>query len=158
MPGVQYMKAVVQRVSSAEVHVPESGYRAGIGRGLLVLLGVREGDTPHDVAWMAKKIASLRVFEDAEGKMNLSVRDACSPPSVLLISQFTLIADCRKGNRPSFAAAAAPEAAIPLYEQAADLLRREGITVETGVFGARMEVSLVNSGPVTIILQTPAAE
>lgn len=150
------MKAVVQRVASAEVLVPESGYRAGIGRGLLVLLGVGEGDTESEAAWMARKIANLRIFEDAQGKMNLSVKDACSPPSVLLISQFTLIADCHKGNRPSFVAAARPDTAIPLYEKTAGLLREESLTVQTGVFGAMMEVSLVNSGPVTIILETSA--
>lgn len=149
------MNAVIQRVSRTEVSVPETGHHAAIGKGFLVLLGVAEDDDDEDARWMARKITNLRVFEDENGKMNLSLAQACSPPAVLLISQFTLLGDCRKGNRPSFVAAAPPDKAIPLYEQVAGLLRGEGITVETGEFGARMEVSLLNSGPVTLILETP---
>jgi D-tyrosyl-tRNA(Tyr) deacylase len=150
------MNAVVQRVSRAEVSVEKTGYRASIGKGFLVLLGVAGGDGDAEARWMAKKIANLRVFEDQDGKMNLSLAQACSPPAVLLISQFTLLGDCRKGNRPGFSSAAPPDKAVALYEQVADLLRVEGVTVETGEFGAKMDVALVNSGPVTLLLETPA--
>ena len=147
------MRTVIQRVSRASVTV-EGNVTGSIDRGLLVLVGVGHGDTDETTRAMAGKIARLRIFGDEAGKMNLSVRDVGG--GVLAVSQFTLLADTRKGNRPSFVAAARPEKAIPVYERVADLLRKEGIAVETGEFGAKMEVSLLNSGPVTLILETPA--
>lgn len=144
------MKAVVQRVSKASVTV-ENEVTGSIGIGLLVLLGVHQGDTAEKIAWMSEKIAKLRIFEDDEGKMNRSVQDVGG--SVLLVSQFTLYGDLKKGTRPSFIEAARPEVAIPLYEAMIDALRSLGLRVETGIFGAMMDVSLVNSGPVTIIIE-----
>lgn len=144
------MKAVVQRVSSASVKV--SGEAVGaIGRGLLVLLGVEPDDGEADIAYIAKKCANLRIFEDAEGKMNLSALELHL--SVLLVSQFTLLGDARKGNRPSFIGAAVPAVAIPLYERTVAEFRRL-LPTETGVFGADMQVELVNDGPVTILLDS----
>jgi D-tyrosyl-tRNA(Tyr) deacylase len=145
------MRAVVQRVLNADVKVGTS-VAAAIGRGLLVLLAVETGDTLKDVAFMSRKLLGLRIFEDPQGKMNLSVSDV--EGEVLLISQFTLLGDCRKGNRPSFIRAAQPELAESLYLQLADQIRQGGIRVETGRFRARMEVSLVNEGPVTLILDS----
>ncbi len=124
-----------------------------IGPGLCLLLGVHQSDTPDEVEWMALKTAQLRIFEDPEGKMNRSPLEVGG--SALVISQFTLYADCRKGRRPSFVEAARPEIAVPLYESFCKRLRIEGIPVETGVFGAKMEVEIVNDGPVTVILETP---
>ena len=121
-----------------------------IGAGLLVLLGVADGDTPEQSERLAGKIARLRIFEDESGKFDRSLVDVGG--AALVVSQFTLIADTAKGNRPSFSQAARPEVAEPLYEQFAAALRELGVTVETGVFGARMEVELVNDGPVTIVL------
>jgi D-tyrosyl-tRNA(Tyr) deacylase len=145
------MRSVVQRVSRAAVRV--DGAVAGeIGRGLLVLLGVAGGDGEEDARWSADKIAQLRVFEDPAGKMNLSVEDVRG--GVLLVSQFTLLGDARKGNRPSFVTAAAPEAANALYERVAARLRERGLPVATGVFRATMEVELVNDGPVTLLLDS----
>lgn len=141
------MRAVVQRVAEARVEV-EARTVGAIGRGLLVLLGVAPGDGPRQVAWMADKIANLRIFEDDAGKMNLSVRDVGG--GVLVVSQFTLYGDAAKGRRPSFTGAAAPEIARPLYEAVADALG-----AERGEFGAHMRVSLVNDGPVTLLLDTP---
>ena len=123
-----------------------------IGHGLLVLLGVEADDDEQDARQMADKVAGLRCFEDAESKFNLSVEDV--EGSVLLISQFTLSGDCRKGRRPSFGTAARPEQAIPLYEAVIGRLRERGLPVHTGVFGARMRVSLVNEGPVTLLVDT----
>jgi len=123
-----------------------------IERGLVVLLGVADGDEDADAVWMADKIAALRIFEDGEGKMNLSVTDVGG--SVLLISQFTLLASCRKGRRPSFVGAALPETGKRLYEEVGGLLRERGLPVETGRFGERMLVSIENEGPVTIVLDT----
>jgi D-tyrosyl-tRNA(Tyr) deacylase len=123
-----------------------------IGRGLVVLLGVAEGDTDANAVWMADKISQLRIFEDESGKMNLSVTDVGG--SVLLISQFTLLASTRKGRRPSFVGAAPPDTAERLYEEVGRLLRERGLPVETGRFGSRMVVSIENEGPVTIILDT----
>ncbi|MCL1964424.1 MAG: D-aminoacyl-tRNA deacylase [Firmicutes bacterium] len=145
------MRGVVQRVSRASVTV-EGKITSQIGKGLLVLLGVEEGDGEKDMRYMADKVAGLRVFEDAEEKMNLSVRDVAG--AVLAVSQFTLCADARHGRRPSFISAARPEAAIPLYEGFTAELRRMGIPVATGVFQAHMDVSLVNDGPVTILLDS----
>ncbi len=126
-----------------------------IGAGLLVLLGVAQGDTEREAAWVADKIANLRIFEDDGGKMNLSVQEIGG--GVLVVSQFTLLADCRKGRRPSFIGAAPPEEADRLYRMVAERLREAGLPVETGLFQARMQVSLVNDGPVTIVLETPGS-
>jgi D-aminoacyl-tRNA deacylase len=143
------MRAVVQRVSRAAVRV-EGRVAGEIGAGLLVLLGVAAGDVEGDAARLAEKIARLRIFENADGRFDRSVLDTGG--AALVVSQFTLIADTAKGNRPSFAAAAAPDEAERLYEQLCTALRDLGLAVEQGVFGARMDVELVNDGPVTIIL------
>ncbi len=145
------MRAVVQRVASARVEV-EGEVKASIERGLLVLLGVAHGDTPKEAIWLADKIAGLRVFEDDAGKMNLSLEDVGG--SMLVVSQFTLLGDCRKGRRPSFTGAAPPEEADRLYQVCVQRLREQGLPVETGVFQARMHVHLVNDGPVTLMLDT----
>lgn len=146
------MKAVIQRVTSASV-VVEGETLGAIDRGFLILLGVHENDTEKEADLLAKKVANLRVFEDNEEKMNLSMLD-CGY-SALVISQFTLLANTKKGNRPSFIAAARPEVAIPLYERFMEQLKVNGVeTVEHGEFGADMAVSLVNDGPVTIVLDT----
>ena len=143
------MRAVVQRVSEASVSV--GGERVGgCGRGLLVLLGVAEGDDEGAAQRLAGKVARLRVFENEEGRFDRSVVDVDG--EALVVSQFTLIADTTKGNRPSFTHAAPPEVAQPLVERFCAALRATGVLVETGVFGARMSVSVVNDGPVTIVL------
>jgi D-tyrosyl-tRNA(Tyr) deacylase len=139
------LKAVVQRVARAR-----SQPGGSIGRGLVVLLGVAEGDDEDAVRRLAGKIARLRVFPDGDGKFDRSLLDVDG--AALVVSQFTLLADTAKGNRPSFSAAARPEAAEPLYEAFCDELRRLGVDVATGVFGAHMQVELVNDGPVTIVL------
>jgi D-tyrosyl-tRNA(Tyr) deacylase len=147
------MRAVVQRVRSCRVVV--AGDMVGeIGRGLLVLLGVRTGDTTEHVRWLADKVVNLRIFEDDQGKMNVAVADAGG--GVVVVSQFTLYADCQKGRRPSFIDAARPEVAEPLYEAFANAVRLHGIPVATGRFGADMQVELVNDGPVTLVIDTPA--
>jgi D-aminoacyl-tRNA deacylase len=144
------MRIVLQRVSRASVTV--SGRVTGrIGAGLLLLAGFTEGDDEERLAWMTEKVCGLRVFADDEGKMNRSVEE--SGGALLVVSQFTLYGDARKGRRPSFVDAARPEVAIPLYERFVALLRARGVTVETGEFGAMMEVELVNDGPVTLILE-----
>ena len=145
------MRAVVQRVSKACVSVDDS-IVGKIGQGLLVFLGVDVDDNEKDAALMAEKIAGLRCFEDADSKFNLSVMDVGG--AVLVISQFTLHGDCRKGRRPSFTNAARPETAVPLYEAVVALLRQAGLQVETGVFGAHMRVDLVNDGPVTLLIDS----
>jgi D-tyrosyl-tRNA(Tyr) deacylase len=145
------MRAVVQRVSRSSVSV-EGETVGSIARGLMVLLGVEEGDGAPDVAYMSQKIANLRIFEDEEGKMNRSVLEIGG--SVLLVSQFTLCGDARKGRRPSFIAAARPEAADELYLKTAQELRRAGLQVETGRFQTHMMVELINDGPVTILLDS----
>ncbi len=145
------MRAVVERVSRAEVRVDGAAV-GGIGKGLLVLLGVGREDDVSDASYLANKTAQLRVFQDAEGKMNRSVEDIGG--SVLVVSQFTLFGDCRKGRRPSFAAAAPPSEADALYEQYVTLLRKRGLNVETGVFQAMMNVDSINDGPVTILLDS----
>ena len=145
------MRAVVQRATRGEVRV--GGEVTGaVGRGLVVLLGVAQGDGEEDARWMAEKLAGLRVFEDPAGKMNLSVADVGG--GLLVVSQFTLLGDGRKGNRPSFTAAAAPEPANALYERVCALLRERSLPVGQGVFRADMQVELVNDGPVTILLDS----
>lgn len=150
------MRLVLQRVSSARVTV--GGETAGeIGAGLLVLLGVADGDTAEDAAWLAGKVTDLRIFLDAEGRMNRSVRETGG--GVLVVSQFTLIASTRKGTRPSFHGAARPDVAVPLYEgfvrAVSDLIGRP---VPTGEFGAHMDFALVNDGPVTLVIDSRARE
>ncbi len=147
------MRAVVQRVSDASVTV-DGAVVGTVGRGFLVLLGVGPGDGPAEVAWMAGKIAGLRVFPDADGKMNRSLVD--EGLGALVVSQFTLYGDCTKGRRPSFVGAAHPSLAQPLYDAFCERLQAEGVQpVGRGVFGAHMDVALVNDGPVTLILETP---
>src|SRR5437870_13169181 len=143
------MRAVCQRVSEARVTV-DAETVAEIGAGLVVLLGIARDDTSADVSRLAGKVARLRIFEDADGKFDRSLLDTGG--SALVVSQFTLIADTRKGNRPSFTDAAPPAEAEPVYERFCTALRGEGIPVDTGVFGAMMAVELVNDGPVTIVL------
>jgi D-tyrosyl-tRNA(Tyr) deacylase len=145
------MRAVLQRVRRAAVTV--GGETVGaVGAGWLVLLGVAPADTAAEVTWLADKVANLRAFEDNDGKMNRSVLDVGG--GVLVVSQFTLYGDCRKGRRPSFTGAAPPAVAEPLYERFAAELRAAGLPVATGRFGADMQVELVNDGPVTFVLDT----
>ncbi len=149
------MRAVVQRVTRASVCV--DGEVVGeIGAGLLALVGVRHGDGPGDVAWLVDKLSHLRIFEDDAGKMNRSLLDTLG--AALVVSQFTLYGDVRRGRRPSFAAAAGPEVASVLIAGLVEGLRRRGIPTATGRFGAQMSVALENDGPVTLILDTPAPE
>jgi D-tyrosyl-tRNA(Tyr) deacylase len=145
------MRAVVQRVSSARVVVAEKTV-GEIREGLMVLLGVEKEDAEADARYLAEKMAGLRIFEDADGKMNLSVRETGG--GVLVVSQFTLLGDCRQGRRPGFSAAAAPEEADRLYLFLCELLRQRGLIVATGIFRADMDVHLVNHGPVTFILDS----
>jgi D-aminoacyl-tRNA deacylase len=146
------MRAVVQRVRSARVLVGDEVVGA-IKQGLLVLLGVAPTDTPAEVQWLADKVVGLRIFADAEGKMNRGVAEIGG--GVLVVSQFTLYGDCRKGRRPSFIGAAAPEIAEPLYEAFLNGIRSLGVPVAAGRFGAMMQVELVNDGPVTLIIDAP---
>lgn len=144
------MKLVIQRVANATVKV--DGETIGeIEKGFLALVGIRQGDTTEQADFLIKKLCNLRVFEDENNKMNLSIKDING--KLLIVSQFTLYADCKKGNRPSFIEAARPEEAEPLYEYFKQGCRNEGIEVETGKFGADMKVSLLNDGPVTILLE-----
>jgi D-tyrosyl-tRNA(Tyr) deacylase len=145
------MRAVLQRVSRAEVRIANEVVGV-IGPGLLVLLGVAPTDNRDDAAWLADKVVGLRIFADDAGKMNRSVAEVGG--GVLVVSQFTLYGDCRKGRRPSFISAAPPETAIPLYEAFLDAVRALGVPVAAGRFGADMQVELVNDGPVTLILDT----
>ncbi|ALC17879.1 D-tyrosyl-tRNA(Tyr) deacylase [Desulfuromonas soudanensis] len=145
------MRAVLQRVSSASVTV-EGTITGAIGPGLMILLGVEKGDGEEDASFLAKKTAGLRIFEDGEGRMNLAVGEAGG--AVLVVSQFTLLADCRKGRRPGFSQAAPPQEADALYRRFVELLRQEGLEVATGVFQATMDVQLINNGPVTMLLDS----
>jgi D-tyrosyl-tRNA(Tyr) deacylase len=148
------MRAVVQRVTSASVAV-DSETVGAIGAGLMILLGVTHSDGEEQVRWLARKVVGLRVFEDDAGKMNRSLLDVDG--SALVVSQFTLYGDCRKGRRPSFTDAAPPEIAAPLCERFLDLLSQAGVVrVESGVFGAHMKVEIHNDGPVTLILEREA--
>jgi D-tyrosyl-tRNA(Tyr) deacylase len=150
------MRALIQRVSQASVII-EGTTQAGIGRGFLVLLGIEEADTAEDGEWLAGKIAKLRVFSDSDGKMNADIAEVQG--RALVVSQFTLHASTKKGNRPSFIRAARPETAVPLYETfLRQLAAALGMPVECGIFGADMQVALVNDGPVTIWMDTKARE
>lgn len=145
------MRAVLQRVTRAQVSV-DGEVIGQIGPGLVILLGVAQGDTQADVDWMAEKVIQLRLFEDAAGKTNLSTKDVAG--GLLVISQFTLLADCRNGRRPSFTAAAPPEEANQLYESFVAACRQSGLPVQAGKFRANMQVELVNDGPVTVMLDS----
>jgi len=150
------MRLVIQRVSEASVTV-DSVVTGRIGPGLMILCGIEGDDAAEDAAWLVQKVAQMRIFSDAEGKMNLSVKDIGG--GVLVVSQFTLHASTKKGNRPSFIRAARPEQAIPLYEQFMSLLETETCRpVERGIFGADMKVALINDGPVTITMDSKARE
>jgi D-aminoacyl-tRNA deacylase len=144
------MRALIQRVSRAQVRIGDRIVGA-IGQGLLVFVGFTPGDSQEQVEWMADKVAGLRIFADADDKMNLSVADVSG--GLLVVSQFTLYGDVVKGRRPSFVDAARPETATPLYERFIELLRDRGLPVQTGEFGASMEVELINDGPVTLWLE-----
>src|SRR5436189_228863 len=144
------MRVVVQRVSRAEVRIGDR-VAGHIARGLLLLVGLRASDTEAELVWMAEKIVGLRLFADAESKMNLALADVDG--ALLVVSQFTLYGDASKGRRPSFVDVARPEVAIPLYERFLSLLRERGAPVESGEFGAMMDVELVNDGPVTLWLE-----
>ncbi len=146
------MRVVIQRVSEARVRV-DGNVVGEVGVGFLVLLGIRQGDSREGVRWLVDKVTGLRVFPDDAGKMNRTLEDVQG--GVLLISQFTLYGDCRKGRRPSFIEAAPSEEAIPLYEAFTQALRDRGIPTATGIFGADMQVELINAGPVTLILDSP---
>jgi D-tyrosyl-tRNA(Tyr) deacylase len=145
------MRAVIQRVSRASV-VVDGEVVGRIDQGLLVLLGVHRDDTAAQVPWLAEKIVGLRIFNDADGKMNLGIADVGG--GVLVVSQFTLHGNCDKGRRPSFIEAAPPEIAIPLYESFVNAIRAQGIPTATGRFGAMMQVELVNDGPVTLVVDS----
>lgn len=150
------MRAVIQRVKEASVTVDER-VAGSVGQGMLVLLGIEDADTEEDVQWLSSKIVNLRIFDDAEGVMNLSVKDTGG--DILLVSQFTLHASTKKGNRPSYIRASKPEFAIPMYERMITQLGADlGRPIQTGEFGADMQVRLWNNGPVTIVIDTKAKE
>lgn len=145
------MRVVIQRVSEASVKV-DNKIVGEIGKGLMLLIGVDESDENSDADWLVKKILDVRVFSDDEGKMNHSVKDING--EILCISQFTLISDYKKGNRPSYIKAARPEKAIPLFEYFKDEMKKSGLKTESGIFGADMKVSLINDGPVTLVFDS----
>lgn len=150
------MKTVIQRVSSASIET-SSGHTDSMGAGLVVLLGIEESDGDEDIEWLSGKISRLRIFSDLEGDMNLSVKDVNG--DILLVSQFTLHAQVKKGNRPSFIKAAPPELAVPIYEKFIEVLGRNiDKKPKTGIFGDQMELKLVNDGPVTIVIDTKNRE
>lgn len=147
------MRLVIQRVSQASVAVPAEGYESKIGNGLLVLAAFIDEDTEEDLLWTARKLVAMRIFDDADGVMNLSVQDVGG--DILVVSQFTLYASTVKGNRPSYIKAAKPDVAIPLYEKFIDIVEQQfGKKVGRGIFGADMKVSLLNDGPVTIVVDS----
>ncbi len=145
------MKAVIQRVSEASVKVDDQ-IVGEIGKGLMLLIGIDENDEKADADWLIQKILNLRIFGDEDDKLNLSVKDISG--EILCISQFTLIADYKKGNRPSFIKAAKPEKAVPLFEYFKEEIAKSGLKIEKGIFGADMKVSLINDGPVTIVMDS----
>ena len=145
------MRVVIQRVSEASVKV-DNHIVGEIGKGLMLLIGVDESDENSDADWLVKKILDVRVFSDDEGKMNHSVKDING--EILCISQFTLISDYKKGNRPSYIKAARPDKAIPLFEYFKDEMKKSGLKTESGIFGADMKVSLINDGPVTLVFDS----
>jgi D-tyrosyl-tRNA(Tyr) deacylase len=147
------MKAVIQRVIRASVTVQTTGNRRETGPGLMTLLGIAPEDTISEVEWLADKLVGLRIFEDADGKMNLSLLEVGG--AMLIVSQFTLLGDARKGRRPSFVGAAPPAIALPLYQAFVQAIQARGIAVQTGEFGAEMLVEIANDGPVTLIVETP---
>ncbi len=148
------MRVVVQRVSEAGVYIPEKNYKAEINHGFVILLGIKSGDNENDVKFLAEKCANLRVFEDENEKMNLSLKDVDG--EVLLVSQFTLYGNAQKGNRPSFTDSAKPDEAIPLYEKFISHLKNllGDSKIKTGIFGEMMKVKIINEGPVTIIIDS----
>ena len=147
------MRLVIQRVTQASVAVPAEGYESKIGNGLMVLVAFMDEDTDEDLMWTARKLVAMRIFDDAEGVMNLSVQDVGG--DVMLVSQFTLYASTVKGNRPSYIKAAKPDIAIPLYEKFISIVEQMlGKEVGKGIFGADMKVSLINDGPVTIVVDS----
>lgn len=147
------MRIVIQRVRNAEVAVPDRNYKVGIGQGLLVLAAFIDEDTLEDLEWTARKLVAMRIFDDADGVMNLSVKDVGG--EIMVVSQFTLYASTVKGNRPSYIKAAKPDIAVPLYEKFVSLVEEQsGNKVKCGIFGADMKVSLLNDGPVTIIVDS----
>lgn len=151
------MRTVIQRVTGASVSVPAEGYETSVGGGLLVLAAFVEDDGPKDLEWMSGKIAALRIFDDENGVMNLSVKDVGG--EVMVVSQFTLYASTARGNRPSYIKAARPDVAVPLYEDFCSLLSEKlGKPVARGIFGADMKVTLLNDGPVTIIIDSKMRE
>jgi len=145
------MKVVIQRVSESSVRV-DGEIVGAIGRGLMLLVGIDENDSLADADWLVQKILNLRIFGDDEGKMNLSIKDIAG--ELLCISQFTLMAEYRKGNRPSFIRAARPDQAVPIFEYFKQEIAKSGLKTESGIFGADMKVSLVNDGPVTIVMDS----
>ncbi|MDP3684885.1 MAG: D-aminoacyl-tRNA deacylase [Ignavibacteria bacterium] len=148
------MRALVQRVSEGSVIIASENYKAVIGKGSVLLLGIRSSDTLDDVAFVADKCCNLRIFEDTDEKMNLSIKDVDG--EILVVSQFTLYGDAQKGNRPSFTDAAKPEIAIPLYEKFIERLKQNlgEAKIKTGIFGAMMKVKILNDGPVTIMVES----
>ena len=147
------MRIVIQRVKNAEVAVPDQAYKAEIGHGLLVLAAFIDEDTLEDLEWTARKLVAMRIFDDSQGVMNLSVKDVDG--EIMIVSQFTLYASTVKGNRPSYIKAAKPDIAVPLYEKFVSLVNEHlGQEVKRGIFGADMKVSLLNDGPVTIIVDS----
>jgi D-tyrosyl-tRNA(Tyr) deacylase len=150
------MKAVIQRVTHASVTI-DGKVKSSIGLGLLILLGIEDADTQEDIVWLSSKIVNLRIFNDVEGVMNVSIKDAGG--NIILVSQFTLHASTKKGNRPSYIKAAKPDFAIPLYEKIIVQLQNDlGKPIQTGTFGADMKVELLNDGPVTIVIDTKNRE
>jgi D-tyrosyl-tRNA(Tyr) deacylase len=150
------MRAVIQRVKKSELYI-EGAIYSSINEGILILLGIGHDDDTEDIDWLSGKISRLRIFNDDEGKMNLSVQDI--PGEIMVVSQFTLFASTKKGNRPSYIGSAPPEIAIPMYEAFIEKIKEvSGLPVKTGEFGADMSISLINDGPVTIIIDSKARE